>query len=192
MRRAGRILLNLTTFLSLFLCVGSVVFLFRETGLWVPSARHKVRAGETAYVTDSLLFNRAILIVRWDFPEEMTKRVNDGWSLYAGKVEANEVVKTFGELCPFIRPESEKEILGIGIAKGKLLSVPVRLILVPLWYPACAFSILPLTQAAVWSTRRLRRRRRQKRGQCPSCGYDLRATPDHCPECGTTPDRGTA
>ena len=53
----------------------------------------------------------------------------------------------------------------------------------PLWLPTSLFAALPLTRFALL----IRRRRRSGEGRCASCGYDLRATPDRCPECGSAP-----
>jgi hypothetical protein len=48
--------------------------------------------------------------------------------------------------------------------------------------------IMLLATAPVLSARRRRERQRNRlAGLCPSCGYDLRATPARCPECGVTP-----
>jgi hypothetical protein len=52
----------------------------------------------------------------------------------------------------------------------------------PMWFLFCA-TMLP----APWMAARRKRQRRRERGQCSGCGYDLRATPGRCPECGAVP-----
>ena len=62
-----------------------------------------------------------------------------------------------------------------GMVGGKLMSQHAA---VPL-YP------LPLATGLLLAWRVRRWRKTKAIGVCASCGYDLRATPDRCPECGT-------
>ena len=48
-------------------------------------------------------------------------------------------------------------------------------------------ALLGTAAAPLFARGWLLRRRRARRGLCPACGYDLRATPDRCPECGAVP-----
>ena len=61
----------------------------------------------------------------------------------------------------------------------------IQSLFIPGWFFLLVLAILP----ALWLVRRrsARKRYRIAKGLSLVCGYDLRATPDRCPECGTIP-----
>jgi hypothetical protein len=68
---------------------------------------------------------------------------------------------------------------------GGVQSFAYDALVIPHWAIATLLSIPP----CVSGYRMLRIRRRVSSGDCATCGYDLRATPDRCPECGAVPGR---
>ena len=75
--------------------------------------------------------------------------------------------------------------LGYAIISSTRISQAFDVWAVPFWLIALAFAMPP----AFLGLSMLRNSRRSRRGLCASCGYDLRATPDRCPECGTAPPK---
>ena len=65
---------------------------------------------------------------------------------------------------------------GLRGANGSLYNISV-----PHWF----LGVLLMLPPVAWALAERRRRRRPRRGRCATCGYDLRATPGRCPECGT-------
>ena len=61
-------------------------------------------------------------------------------------------------------------------------------VVVPYW----AICVAGAAPAVGWTLRERRRRRRADTLHCRACGYDLRATPQRCPECGRENDMVTS
>ncbi len=80
---------------------------------------------------------------------------------------------------PIVRPSERTGLPSAWIPPRRFnsyqLSVP--------WWLICALVILwPPRLIQTWRTQR-----RKTLQKCVACGYDLRATPERCPECGTVP-----
>jgi hypothetical protein len=66
------------------------------------------------------------------------------------------------------------------------LSSPIAFasVSLPYWCLVMLFAGAPAGKVLAMALRRMRRRVRRSRGLRPSCGYDVRASPARCPECG--------
>jgi hypothetical protein len=80
------------------------------------------------------------------------------------------------------------ELVGAHRMDGPMrdISFDVHRLLVPHWLLVGLFAVLPASRGTRW----FRKRFRAAKGLCPVCGYNLHATPDRCPECGTATRSG--
>jgi hypothetical protein len=79
-----------------------------------------------------------------------------------------------------VRVRSMRHLAGFWFQSFEVASGHIVVIVVPAWFGLIVTGALP----ALWIKRRLAARRAHPPGCCPTCGYDLRATPERCPECG--------
>ncbi|HEY8668404.1 MAG TPA: hypothetical protein VIL86_17265 [Tepidisphaeraceae bacterium] len=90
--------------------------------------------------------------------------------------------RTEEELAVLYRPRVDETFLGFGFQPSHALGYTRRWILrTP--YPAILLTLA--IPPVLWLRSRHRLRRRRGQALCLTCGYDLRATPERCPECGT-------
>lgn len=75
----------------------------------------------------------------------------------------------------------------VGSNSNAAVSFHIRYIGVPHWFALLLSALAPAI--ALW---RWQRRNQTPPGCCRNCGYDLRASPQRCPECGSDVEMGSA
>jgi hypothetical protein len=159
-----RQLFNLAALLSLVLCATVVV-------LWVRS-----------YMSETLLLESRsgrLLIIGMDSGTTGVRDARNSQTCdqFLDGLFAPQYFKT---------PPREHRLLGFYCASGNSgKDGPFHIVAVPYWFILLLLALVPVA----WLGRRRRAKRRRLAGRCPACGYDLRATPNQCPECGAVPER---
>ena len=158
MRRLFRILLNSLTVLSLLLFVAAVA-------LWVRGHYTYDMIGFRGRWVSARLESSSgnLAVVAISFSQPWSEDLGWYWRAAGGPSP--------GQL-PGAR-------LGFGVLSRQIGTRHMRALCVPAWSVALMTATLPAL--GIW---RWLRKRRPAPGLCPACGYDLRATPERCPECG--------
>ena len=164
-----RRLLNLLTALSLLLCVAAAVLWVRSylvADILVSPHGKVMVASEKGLIA---------LIGFWHPSGWAAERHPQGWRWQRGKFSVTVMLaRKFafkGRLRQWLPVAFSRDNVGATEARTAVLRHGLLVVLTA-FLPALQF------------TGRWRRGRWQATGLCPTCGYDLRATPERCPECG--------
>jgi hypothetical protein len=179
MRRPARLLLNAATVASFALFLGtSVAWVtsYRWACAWLPVYMDPAGKLETRALV--LASAKGRLLCTWTVTAANGRR-------YAVERASFVFAGTSGDLWTFAPHDAQTRWRLAGFAFGQ--GQHVWAVMLPHAYLAVVTGLLPIARGARWYTRRPSHRP----GRCRYCGYDLRATPDRCPECGTTPPRAT-
>ena len=178
MRRWPGILFNAATVASLLLCLATTTFWVRS--YWWCDGYIRVRIVGDVALTTLVQANRGRLEAERLTHGAWAKQDHQEWYT---EPAGEEVLPPKAAAETFL---TDVAFLGFRYAHradpaGSFLRAKTRLEL-PLW----SVSVLGLVMPAVRITSRIRKGR-VRHGRCVACGYDLRATPDRCPECGAVP-----
>jgi hypothetical protein len=181
-KRFARLLFGLAGFVSAVMCVASAVLWVRsylryDEVTWSSQPRSGV-GGEN--VNASAVSERGQVAVNYQ---------HYGWPTAAGATAPNGepplIRREWRTMTPVLDRYASITRHGFGradIVRSDLVSYAVYF---PHWSLVAVTAPLPV--AALLLRRRRRRRELAASGRCHVCGYDLRATPDRCPECGAVP-----
>jgi hypothetical protein len=170
MRRLLRILLNAATVLSILLCVVAVA-------AWVRS--YRVRDIVWGWSKPRQLLG--IVTYRGGFTAAVATPI--GWesSIPPGVTWEQSAPARYGDTLSL--KGTFFNHFGFALDYFQDNVIATRQLACPYWFIMLLTAILPGARLAAW--RRRARRLRMRPGLCRHCGYDCRATPDRCPECGT-------
>ena len=166
-------ILNLVTALSLLLCAASLAWLIRSC--WVEDVvQFTTITADGANIRDTewVVHSGAasVLIARsaiaWNEDQTGVKSRAPGRHFEVG----SDAIGGAPSLALWRRFEFLRETRGVSVVGIEF----------PSWLLVLVFAATPAARVY----RAIRRKRSP--GHCRHCGYDLRATPDRCPECGKT------
>jgi hypothetical protein len=187
-RRLARILVNALTVLSLLLFVATVALWVRSHG---PADLVWWRRHGTNYQVESIdggvIVMRIETLIHDPAPGEQMIPPAHATRNGAGGRFFTRLLPAEGGWCQtrggaFTVPRRTFGFQYAPVGDGSI----IRLLRIPHAAFLSVTAFLPI----VYFARALRatyRRRSRIGGLCPICGYDLRATPDRCPECGKIP-----